>query len=50
VQPSVDVTYTARFRVNGGAWRDVPGTVTITGPATGLRVSEATAVLSGDYQ
>ncbi|MGN6129660.1 MAG: hypothetical protein ACTHOK_04895 [Nocardioidaceae bacterium] len=50
VQPSVDVTYSARFRVNGGAWQDIPDTVTIAGPPTELRVSEATAVLSGQYE
>jgi hypothetical protein len=50
VQPSVDVTYTARFRVNGGGWQDIPETVTIPGPSTDLRVSEATAVLSGQYE
>ncbi len=50
MQPSVDVTYTARFRVNGGAWQDIPDTVTIAGPSTDLRVSEATAVLSGQYE
>jgi hypothetical protein len=49
VTPSVDVTYTARFRVNGGAWQDIPETVTISGPAGSLRIAEATAVLSGDY-
>ena len=49
VHASVDVTYTARFRVNGGAWQDIAETVTITGPATSLRVSEATPVLSGSY-
>ena len=50
VRPSVDVTYAARFRVNGGAWRGIPETVTIAGPPSQLRVSEATAVLSGQYQ
>jgi hypothetical protein len=50
VQPSVDVTYTARFRVNGDGWQDIPETVTIAGPSTDLRVSEATAVLSGQYE
>ncbi len=49
VRTSVDVTYTARFRVGGGAWQTIPGSVTITGPASPLRVSEATAVLSGEY-
>ena len=50
VTPRVDVTYTARFRVNGGAWQDINETVTITGPPSNLRISEATAVLSGDYE
>jgi hypothetical protein len=49
VRPSVDVTYTARFRVNGGAWQDIDETVTIAGPQGSLRVSEAAPVLSGDY-
>ncbi len=50
VSPSVDATYTARFRVNGGAWQDIAETVTIAGPTTDLRISEATAVLSGSYE
>ncbi|MGZ5417590.1 MAG: hypothetical protein ACXWDI_10445 [Nocardioides sp.] len=50
VQASVDVVYTARFRVGGGAWQDIAETVTISGPATPLRVSEATPVLSGSYE
>ncbi|HET9860985.1 MAG TPA: hypothetical protein VFQ19_14485, partial [Nocardioidaceae bacterium] len=49
VTPSVDVTYTARFRVNSGGWQDISETVTIAGPAGNLRISEATAVLSGSY-
>ena len=49
VSPSVDVTYTARFRVGGGAWQDIAETVTINGPAGSLRISEATAVLSGEH-
>ena len=49
VAASVDVTYTARFRVSGGGWQDVDGTVTISGPATDLRIAEASPVLSGDY-
>jgi hypothetical protein len=43
------VTYTARFRVNGGAWQDIDETVTITGPESSLRVSEASPTLSGNY-
>lgn len=49
VRTSVDVTYTARFRVGNGGWQTIPGAVTIAGPASPLRVSEATAVLSGNY-
>jgi hypothetical protein len=48
VTPSVQVTYTARFRVEGGAWQQIPQTVTVDGPPTSLRVVEGTAVLSGD--
>jgi hypothetical protein len=49
VRPRVDVTYSARFRVNGGVWQDIDETVTITGPEGSLRVSEATPTLSGNY-
>lgn len=48
VSPSVDTTYAARFRVNGGPWRDVNGTVTIPGTPQGLRVVTARPVLVGD--
>ena len=44
------MTYSARFRVNGGQWQDIPETVTISGPPGSLRIAEATAVLSGDYE
>jgi hypothetical protein len=47
VGPAVDTTYSAEFRVNGGAWRPVPGTVTIPGDAVALEVVEATPVLVG---
>lgn len=47
VSPSVDVTYSAEFRVNGGPWREIPETITIDGPADELRILEATAVLVG---
>jgi hypothetical protein len=49
VEPSVSVVYGARFRVGGGAWQDVDGTVTIPGPPEGLRVVEAVGVLSGEH-
>jgi hypothetical protein len=47
VSPSVDTTYAAQFRVGGGPWRDVAGTVTIPGSPQGLRVVEARPVLVG---
>jgi hypothetical protein len=47
VEPSVTVSYTARFRVGGGAWQDIDGTVTSPGPGTSLLVSEATPLLAG---
>ncbi len=47
VSPSVDVTYAAQFRVGGGPWRDVAGTVTIPGSPQELRVVEARPVLVG---
>jgi hypothetical protein len=50
VRPRVDVTYSARFRVNGGPWQDIDETVTIAGPEGSLRISEATPVLSGNYE
>jgi hypothetical protein len=47
VHPSVEVVYRARFRVDGGAWQAVPETITIPGPTAGVRIREATPVLSG---
>jgi hypothetical protein len=47
VSPSVDTTYAAQFRVGGGAWQDVAGTVTIPGSPQQLRVVEARPVLVG---
>jgi hypothetical protein len=47
VSPSVDTTYAAQFRVNGGPWRDVNGTVTIPGAPQPLRVVTARPVLVG---
>ena len=31
VSPSVDVTYHGRFRVDGGAWTDIPEELTVAG-------------------
>ncbi|GAW54588.1 MULTISPECIES: hypothetical protein [unclassified Nocardioides] len=47
VSPRVDTTYAAQFRVGGGPWREVVGTVTVPGMAQGLRVVEARPVLVG---
>ncbi len=46
VPTSVDVTYTAQFSVGNHGWQDIPGTVTIAGPAAPLRISEATPLLA----
>ena len=47
VSASVATTYAARFRVGGGAWREVAGTVTVPGGPVGLRVVTARPVLVG---
>ena len=47
VHPSVDTTYAAQFRVNGGPWRDVDGTVTVPGAPVDLEVLTATPELVG---
>ncbi len=43
----VDTTWSARYRVDGGAWADVPGTVTIEGEPVGLEVLSASPHLVG---
>ena len=48
VAPSVDTTYTADYRVNGGAWQPVPGSVTIPGESADLGVDQASPLLDGD--
>jgi len=47
VAHSVTIVWTARYRVGKGPWRDVPGSVSTTGPATDLRIAEAAPVLTG---
>lgn len=47
VGPSVDITYSAEFRVNGGAWEPVVGTVTSEGDPVGLQVRTASPTLVG---
>ena len=39
--PALDTTWVADYRVNGGSWRPVPGSVTIAGTPTNLRAIEA---------
>jgi hypothetical protein len=41
VQPRVDTTWSAQYRVDGGPWRDVGGTVTIDGEPFDLEVLSA---------
>lgn len=47
VAHSVTIVWTARYQVGNGPWQPVPGTVTTSGPATDLRIAEATPVLTG---
>jgi hypothetical protein len=42
---SVDITYRAEYRVDAGGWQPVPQPLIIPGPATGLPVKQASAVL-----
>ncbi len=44
----VDVTYTARYRVDGGGWQTIPDVLTIPGTPRALPVKQATAVLVSD--
>lgn len=43
--PSVDTTYSAEWRLAGGAWQPVPGTVTIAGESVALTAVEAQPTL-----
>lgn len=45
VAVSVTAHYIARYRVPGGSWTTLPGTVDIAGPPTALTVAEARPVL-----
>lgn len=47
VEPSVDTTWSARYRLNGGPWQPVAGTVTIEGDSASLRVVEGQPNLVG---
>ncbi len=45
--PALDTTWVADYRVNGGTWRPVPGSVTIAGNPANLRAIEARPTLVG---
>lgn len=45
VMARVSVTYGGQFSVDGGPWRQVAETITLTGPTTGVQVLEARARL-----
>lgn len=47
VRPSVEVTWSAQYRVGNGSWQDVSGTVTRAGGAVELQVVEGEPVLHG---
>ena len=47
VTPSVDTTYTGRFRVGNGAWQAIPDTLTVPGAPVDLEVVSATPHLVG---
>lgn len=45
--PALDITWVADYRVNGGAWQPVPGSVTIAGEPADLAAIEARPTLVG---
>ncbi len=45
-----NTTARASFSGNGGDWQGIGETVTVAGPTGELPISEATAVLSGQYE
>jgi len=47
VRPSVDTTYSGRFRVGNGGWQAIPDTLTVPGAAVDLEVVSATPHLVG---
>lgn len=49
VSPSVDVTYSGRFRVEDGEWQDIPETLTVPGEAVALQILEGGGNLTGQY-
>jgi hypothetical protein len=47
VGPSVDTTYSGRYRVGNGAWQSIPDTLTVPGTPVDLQVVSATPHLVG---
>ena len=47
VSPSIDTTYSGRFRIRDSDWYDIPATVTVVGPSVPLTVREARPQLTG---
>jgi hypothetical protein len=47
VAPSVDTTYSGRYRVGNGRWQTIPDTLTVPGAPVGLQVVSATPHLVG---
>jgi hypothetical protein len=47
VAPSVDTTYSGRYRVGNGGWQTIPDTLTVPGTPVDLRVVSATPHLVG---
>jgi hypothetical protein len=47
VSPSVATTYQGRYRINGGGWQQIPGSLTLEGEPESLRVRSASPRLVG---
>jgi hypothetical protein len=47
VSPSLDTTYSGRYRVGNGPWRQIPATLTVPGTPVALEVVSATPHLVG---
>lgn len=49
VHPRLDTVYSGRFRIGNGAWRTIPGTLTVVGTPQRLEVVTARPVLVNPY-
>ena len=47
VEPSLDTTYSGRYRIGTGPWRKIPATLTVPGRPVALQVLSATPHLVG---